>query len=198
MRTTLEMHGYSTEVFNEGSALLKAYSPDQIGCLIADAFVPGMGAFPLIERLQEMRSTVPVIAMAAFGGIALATRAIKAGAFDFLEKPIDPEELLSCVERALREAGQHTQLSKERVAAAAKVEALIAETKIEPSERRILDLFLIGAENKTIAADLKISEQAVNEHLDAIATKIGAESFSTLIRVAFAAATLRDSKLHKE
>lgn len=198
IRAILEMHGYRTEVFNDGSAFLKAYSPDQIGCLIADARVPGMGAFPLIERLQEMRSALPVIAIAAFGGIALATRAIKAGAFDFLEKPLDPEELLSCVERALREAGQHAQLSKERVAAAAKVEALIAEAKIEPAERRILDLFLIGAENKTIAADLKISEQAVNERLDAIVTKVGAESFSTLIRVAFAASTLRDSKLHPE
>ncbi len=72
--------------------------------------MPGMGGLELIERLGAMQSSLPVVIFAGYGEVAMAVRAMKAGAFDFLEKPIQPEELLRCIERALKFSEEHQDL----------------------------------------------------------------------------------------
>jgi two-component system, chemotaxis family, CheB/CheR fusion protein len=181
MQDTLERQGYRVEVFADGSSLLKAYSPDRTGCVITDARMPGIGGLELIERLTEMQpSSLPVIMMTAYGDVAMAVTAMKAGAFDFLQKPVRQSELLDCIERALNHSDERPGTA-ERNIAAAKIERLTAR------QREILDLVLTGKPSKNIAADLHISQRTVDNHRAAIMRKLGAKSLSALIRVALAA-----------
>ena len=91
MRDMLEMHGYRTEIFASGASFLNAYSPGRSGCLLTDARMPGMGGLELIERLNKMQASLPVIMITAYGDIGMAVSAMKAGAFDFLQKPAKPQ-----------------------------------------------------------------------------------------------------------
>ncbi len=179
MRDMVERHGYSVDVFADGSAFLEAYTPDRAGCLIADAKMPGVGGLQMIERLNAMRSSLPIIIVTAYGDVSMAVRAMKAGAMDFLQKPVRQDELLDCIKRALNISGETPGFS-ERKAAEAKVQCLT------PRQRQILELVLAGAPTKTIAADLQLSQRTVDNHRAAIMRKLGAKSLPSLIRIALA------------
>ena len=184
MRDMLETHGYRTEIFASGSAFGDAYSPGRRGCLLADARMPGIGGLELIERLNQMPAPLPVIMITAYGDVAMAVKAMKAGAFDFLQKPANPKELLDCIERALNYSPEHPEHSSIRQTATAKVESLTAR------QRQILQLVLAGHPSKNIASDLRISQRTVDNHRAAIMRKTKATSLSALIRIALAAGWL--------
>ncbi len=180
MRDMLEKHGYRAEIFADSASFLRAYSPDRPGCLLADARLPGMGGLQLIEHLTEMQSSLPVIIITAYGDVAMAVTAMKAGAFDFLQKPVRQDQLLESIQRALMDSSEHPPTA-ERAHAATKIETLTAR------QREILDLVLQGKASKVIAAELEISQRTVDSHRAAIMRKVGAKSLSGLIRVALAA-----------
>jgi two-component system CheB/CheR fusion protein len=180
MRDMLEMHGYRTEIFPGGDSFLNAYSPGRRGCLLADARMPGIGGLELIERLNKMQASLPVIMITAYGDIAMAVKAMKAGAFDFLQKPANRKDLLDCIGRALNYSPEHPEYSSIRQTATAKIEGLTAR------QRQILELVLAGRPSKNIAADLRISQRTVDNHRAAIMRKTGAKSLSALIRIALA------------
>src|SRR3984893_4148936 len=120
-----------------------------------------------------------VIMITAYGDVGMAVKAMKAGAFDFLEKPVRQDELLSGIERALLSLSDRPQpLDEERKTAATKIESLTGR------QREILDLVLAGNPSKNIAADLQISQRTVDNHRAAIMRKVGAKSLSSLIRIA--------------
>ncbi len=145
MRDMLETQGYRTEIFASGASFLKAYSPGRSGCLLTDARMPSMGGLELIERLKEVQASLPVIMITAYGDIAMAVKAIKAGAFDFLQKPAKQKELLDCIERALNyEHPEHPSIQQ---TATARIKSLTAR------QHQILDLVLAGSPSKNIAAD---------------------------------------------
>ena len=184
MRDMLERHGYRTAIFAGGASFLNAYSPGEKGCLLADARMPGIGGLELIERLNKMPSPLPVIMITAYGDIAMAVKAMKAGAFDFLQKPANPKELLDCIERALNYSPEHPEHSSIQQTATAKVESLTGR------QRQILQLVLAGHPSKNIAADLRISQRTVDNHRAAIMRKTEAKTLSALIRIALAAGWL--------
>jgi FixJ family two-component response regulator len=179
MRDMVERHGYSAAVFADGSEFLDAFRPGRSGCLIADAKMPGVGGLQMIERLKAMRSELPVIVITAYGDIAMAVRAMKAGAMDFLQKPVRQDELLNCIRRAFDESGEQAE-GAERREAEARMKGLTRRQK------QILDLVLAGAPTKTIAADLNLSQRTVDNHRAAIMRKLGAKSLPSLIRIALA------------
>ena len=146
--------------------------------------MPGIGGLELIERLTKMQAPLPVIMITAYGDIAIAVKAMKAGAFDFLQKPANPKELLDCIERALNYSPEHPEHSSSQQTAMAKVESLTAR------QRQILQLVLAGPPSKNIAADLRISQRTVDNHRAAIMRKTEAKSLSSLIRIALAAGWL--------
>jgi two-component system CheB/CheR fusion protein len=120
--------------------------------------------------------------------VTMAVEAMKAGALDFVEKPISREDLLACVTRALEQARGASKLSAWQENAAAHVAGLTAR------QRQILDLVVAGQPSKNIAADLGISQRTVENHRASIMTKMGAKSIPALARIALAAASNRDSK----
>ena len=183
LRDMLQRHGYHAKIFADAAAFLEDHSPKRGGCLIADVRMPGIGGLELIERLGAMQSSLPVIILTGYGDVAMAVKAMKAGAFDFLEKPVQTDELLRCIERALKFADEHHDLSADRNTAASKIESLTAR------QRQVLDLVLAGTSSKNIAADLQISQRTVDNHRAAIMRKLGAKSLSAMIRTALAAAS---------
>ncbi|MGA9265373.1 MAG: response regulator, partial [Rhodomicrobium sp.] len=181
MRDMVERHGYRAEVFADGESFLNACSPDQSGCLLVDARMPGLGGLGLIKRVTGMRLSLPVIMITAYGEIAMAVTAMKAGAFDFLQKPVRPDELLESIKNALNYSNRRPEQPVDRRIAAAKIESLTSR------QRDILEKVLAGSPSKIIAADLQISQRTVDNHRAAIMRKVGAKSLSALIRVALAA-----------
>ncbi|MFZ1109053.1 MAG: chemotaxis protein CheB [Rhodomicrobium sp.] len=181
MRDMVERRGYRAEIFADGASFLKAYTPGRSGCLLADARMPGLGGLDLIKHVTEMQPSLPVIMITAYGDIAMAVTAMKAGAFDFLQKPVRPNELLDCIKEALNHSGGRPEQSADRKDAAAKIASLTSR------QREILDMVLAGSPSKNIAHDLQISQRTVDNHRAAIMHKVGAKSLSALIRIALAA-----------
>jgi two-component system, chemotaxis family, CheB/CheR fusion protein len=182
MREMLEVQGYRAESFADGSAFLDAYTPDRAGCVITDARMPGIGGIQLIEHLHKIQPSLRVIMLTAYGDIAIAVAAMKAGAFDFLQKPLRQKQLIDCIERAVTHCDDHSSLSEEQKLAVSKVASLTRR------QRQVLDLVLAGSPSKNIAADLRIAQRTVDNHRAAIMQKIGVRSLSALIRVALSAA----------
>jgi len=181
MRDMVERQGYRAEIFADGESFLNAHSPDRSGCLLVDARMSGLGGLDLIKRVTEMQLPLPVIMITAYGDIAIAVTAMKAGAFDFLQKPVRPDELLDCIKDALNYSNRRPPQPADQRIAAAKIESLTSR------QRDILEKVLAGSPSKIIASELHISQRTVDNHRAAIMRKVGAKSLSALIRVALAA-----------
>ena len=182
MRDLLSENGYAVELFADGEAFLGGYRPGREGCLLVDVLMPGMSGVELIERLKAEGHQLPAIMITGSGAVPMAVQAMKAGAVDFIEKPVGHEELLASVKRALDQTRDTATLSARRDTAALSVASLTTR------QRQILDLVLAGHPSKNIAADLGISQRTVDNHRAAIMKKTGSKSLPALIRTALAAA----------
>ena len=178
----LENHGNSTQSFSSSEAFLNTVPPNQSGCLLVDAYLPGMNGLELLLALKTSGSTMPAIMMTGSSDVQMAVDAMKAGACDFIEKPIAPADLLNIVERALA-------LSKDasgRQAWTASAVKQIAGLTVR--QKQIMEMVLAGHPSKNIAADLNISQRTVENHRASIMTKTGSKSLPALARLALAAA----------
>jgi FixJ family two-component response regulator len=136
----------------------------------------------LIERLKVEGHQLPAIMITGSGAVPMAVQAMKAGAVDFIEKPVGHADLLASVERALEHTRDTAALSARREKAALSVGSLTTR------QRQILELVLAGHPSKNIAADLGISQRTVDNHRAAIMRKTGSKSLPALVRTALAAA----------
>ncbi len=181
MRATFEAEGNIVEDFVSCELFLEAYRPGTEGCLLIDAYLPGMGGLELLQRLQTAGNHLPSIMITGNSDVSMAVLAMKAGASDFLEKPINSKELLTSVHRALEQSKDATKLLSWHAEATDRIATLT------PQQRRIMDMVLAGDPSKNIAADLGISQRTVENHRAAIMTKTGAKSLPALARLALAA-----------
>jgi two-component system, LuxR family, response regulator FixJ len=174
----LRAAGYTVEAFPSALSFLEAYDPQQGGCLLLDVQMPRMSGVELQQQLNARGWRIPVIFITGHGTVALAVAAIKAGAFDFIEKPLREEGLLECIERALNwnETAREERLEIAQLQARA---ALLTER-----EREVLGLVAAGEPNKVIARHLGISFRTVELHRAHIIEKLQARSLSDLIRMA--------------
>ena len=168
--------------YASGEAFLAVDRPDRKGCLVTDALMPGMGGIALLERLKAENRGLPAIMITGHGDIAMAIQAMKAGAADFLEKPIRPDELLASIGRALERIRDSGKLLEWRKTAAERL------ARLTPRERDIMDLVVQGRPNKIIAHDLGISQRTVENHRSAVMKRTGVASLPDLIRLVMAAA----------
>src|SRR5215831_4518991 len=178
LRFMLRAAGYSVEGFPSASSFLQGYDPRQGGCLLLDVQMPQMTGLELQQQLNVRGWRIPVIFITGHGTVSLAVAAIKAGAFDFIEKPLREEALLESIERALNcnDTAQEARLERAQLEAHA---ALLTER-----EREVLDLVAAGEPNKVIARQLGISFRTVELHRAHIIEKLHARSLSDLIRMA--------------
>jgi len=181
LRRLLESNGLRAEAFADGSAFLEAYHRQDNACLLADTALSDLGGLELLLKLGADADPMPVIMITDTSDIRVAVGAMKAGAVDFLEKPIGGEELIASIMRAL--AGGRVASSK----AADRGEALHHFEALTPRQRQIMVLVLSGHPSKNIAADLGISQRTVENHRAAIMRKSGSKSLPALARLALAA-----------
>jgi two-component system CheB/CheR fusion protein len=182
MRELIEGAGRPVEAFASGEAFLEAYRPGRKGCLLVDARLPGLGGLALLQLLKAEHHGLPSIMITGHGDVSMAVAAMKAGAIDFIEKPIRHDELLASIDRAIELTRDAMALSAWREAAATRMAGLT------PRERQIMDLVIIGQPNKIIAADLGVSQRTVENHRAAVMKKTHSKSLSDLVRLAVAAA----------
>jgi two-component system CheB/CheR fusion protein len=186
LRSVLEDDGRTVHDYETSEAFLKAYDAAVEGCLLVDASLPGMSGVALLERLNADGRNLPAIMITGNGDVALAVHAMKAGAIDFIEKPVSAPELLASVDLALEHARDATKLFAWRADAARHVAGLT------PREHEIMELVLAGHPSKNIAADLGISQRTVETHRASVMKKTGSKSLPALARMALAAAANRD------
>ncbi|MEI8395815.1 MAG: chemotaxis protein CheB [Rhodospirillaceae bacterium] len=178
MRALLESNHRTVETYSSAEAFLHAWHPDRAGCLLVDAHMGGISGIELVERLAAGGHTLPAIIITGFGDVPMAVRAMKAGATDFIEKPVRADELLSSIDRAIALYCDHTKREASRKVAADLLAALTER------QRQIMDLVLAGCPSKNIAADLGISQRTVENHRAAIMRKTGSKSLPALARLA--------------
>jgi two-component system CheB/CheR fusion protein len=183
VRGVLEHEGWSVEDYDSCEAFLESYGAGRSGCLLVDAYLPGISGLELLHRLNEMGQPLPAIMITGSSDVPMAVQAMKAGALDFIEKPIGSSELVACVVRALEQSSDANKLSTWRE------EAVNRLAKLTARQRQIMDLVLAGQPSKNIAADLGISQRTVENHRASIMKRTGSKSLPALARLALAAAS---------
>jgi two-component system, chemotaxis family, CheB/CheR fusion protein len=183
----LESDGRAVAGFPSGEAFLRAFRPADAACLLIDAALPGISGIDLLEQLRAAGHAIPTIVITGQSDVPMAIRAMKAGASDFIEKPVDPSDLLASVARALERSYDAAKLAAWHEASAAQVAGLT------PRQREIMSLVLAGHPSKNIAADLGISQRTVENHRASIMHRTGVASLPALARLALAASSSADA-----
>ena len=178
LRFMLRVAEYDVEAFPSARSFLENYDPRRGGCLLLDVQMPQMTGLDLQQRLNVRGWRIPVIFITGHGTVPLAIAAMKAGAFDFIEKPLREDSLLESIERALRWNDRAYEERLER--ASLQVRAAL----LTPREREVFELVVAGEPNKVIARHLGISFRTVELHRAHIVEKLHARSLSDLIRMA--------------
>jgi two-component system, LuxR family, response regulator FixJ len=179
LRVLLEQEGLEVETFDRAGAFLERSEGGLPRCLITDVRMPEMDGMELLQTLSARGRLPAVIVITGHGEVPLAVQAMKLGAHDFIEKPFDPDALLTSVRDALA-AGDRS--------AATMDPAILRRLELLTSrEREVMEQLVIGRSNKMIARELAISPRTVEIHRARVMEKIGADSLSQLVRIALMA-----------
>ena len=174
----LSLKGMRTQLFSSAEDFLEAYRPEWRGCILTDLQMPGMSGLDLQQALHERGVLLPVVVLTAHGDVPTTRVAMKGGAFDFLEKPINDEVLLDVLKNAIRE-------DIHRHAAESAEDALRSRlARLTPREREVLDLLVEGLSHREIAARLTISPRTVEVYKARMMEKLQCRSLAELIRAA--------------
>ena len=174
----LRAEGYQVRGFTSAQEFLAREHHKGPSCLVLDVAMPELDGLQLQERLRQSGAGLPVVFLTGNGNVPLSVRAMKAGAEDFLTKPVNAQDLLRAVRAALQRA---TEQQAEREERAALEERLVALT---PREREVLRHVIAGKMNKQIAAELGTGEQNIKVHRGRLMRKMGVSSVADLVRVA--------------
>ncbi len=180
LHVLLQSAGHAVQT-HAGAAAFLALAGDAAGCVLTDVRMPAMDGLALQQALTERGIVLPVIVMTGQSDVPLAVRAMKAGALDFLEKPLDEALLLGAVERALAAGQRARQARAAALAAAARLATLT------PREREVLDRLVSGRPNKAVAQDLGASPRTIEVHRARILDKLAVRSLPELVRLVRAA-----------
>jgi two-component system CheB/CheR fusion protein len=178
MRALFEANGNHVETFADCEEFIAADATYPNACLLVDANLPGMSGFELLQKRSAAYSQSPAIMITGQGDVKMAVLAIKAGAFDFIEKPISQDELLDCVNRAFEQSKGSNDLMIRQENAFKKIASLTSR------QRQIMDMVLAGQASKNIAVDLGISQRTVENHRASIMERTGTKSIAALARLA--------------
>ena len=174
----LESVGLRAKVFDSTEAFWKAPRPEAPSCLVLDVRLPGASGLEFQEQLAKANVSIPIIFITAHGDVPMTSRAMKAGAIEFLMKPFQKEDLLAAVRQGL---------DRDRVRREEQSEVSILQSRAEQltsREREVMDLVVTGLINKQIGAQLGLSEVTVKIHRSRVMQKMEAASLADLVRMA--------------
>lgn len=174
----LQARHFEVRGFTSVNAFLEASRPGEAACFILDVAMPELDGMELQRRLSQQGILIPIIFLTGHGDIPMSVRAIKAGAVDFLTKPVDAAALINAVRVALALAENRRQSAMQVAELNERFESLT------PREREVMGLVVSGRLNKQIAAQLGTGEQNIKLHRSHIMKKMGVESLASLVRAA--------------
>jgi two-component system, LuxR family, response regulator FixJ len=172
----LRLFGYSVESFASADAFLARASTAAAGCIVADVRMPGMDGIELVRELARRRVALPVVLISGHADVPMAVAAIKAGAEDFIEKPIDDAHLLAAINRCLARALDSLSRDQSLDDLRERFE------RLTPRETEVMDLVVEGFTSQAIALRLGISQRTVESYRVQIMEKMQAVSVAVLVR----------------
>lgn len=175
VRWLVEQVGLRVRTYASGNEFLDAWQPELAGCLVLDIRMPGLSGLDVQQRLVEIGADLPIIVITGHGDVPVAVRAMKAGAFEFLQKPFGDQALLDSIHAALAlDAARRAERRR-----SAYTEQALAS--LSARERDVLRLLRGGKSSKQIAADLDISVRTVEGHRANLMAKLGARTLPQLV-----------------
>lgn len=147
-------------------------------CIVTDVRMPGLSGLDLLQRMQRLDKQLPVIVVTGHSDVPMAVQALKAGAFDFIEKPFEDERIIAAVRSALALRGEARRRDQDRDDALRRLDTLTER------ERQVLDGLVAGQRNKIIAGELGISPRTVEVYRANVMNKLKANSLSEVVRLA--------------
>lgn len=173
----LRFKNYDVVEFNSGEALLATDPAPTLDCLILDLRMRKMDGLDVLDACRVRGLVMPVIVVSAFGDVSSTKRALKSGAFDFLEKPIHEEQMLRVIEDALAQFDHVIARQVEKAALEERIQRLTGR------EKQILDAVLLGRHNREIASDLTISVRTVEVYKARMMEKMQVTRLAELVRL---------------
>lgn len=173
----LRFRDFDVVEFGSGEELLASPSLSHLDCMILDLRMSGMGGLEVVEACRARGITAPIIVVTAFGSISSATRALKSGAFDFLEKPVLEDQMMRVLDDALSNSHSAAALRAERNHIEERVATLSGR------ERQVLEAVLDGRHNREIAAALNLSVRTIEVYKARVMEKMRVSRLAELIRL---------------
>jgi FixJ family two-component response regulator len=179
IRRRLQLAGYEVQIYSSAEQFMDQQLDDsRLGCLLVDVKMPGLGGPELQARLHEAGSTLPVVFVSAYNDINTVVQTVKAGAEDFLLKPVTSDVLLAAIERAIARHDVSRKLQSELNLMRAHVATLT------PRERQVFGLLVQGKLNKQIAFALGPTERTIKAHRHMVMEKMNVRSVAELVLIA--------------
>jgi FixJ family two-component response regulator len=178
LRALLDTYGFAVETYGSGAEFLDRVDRDRPGCLVADVRMPDMSGIELQRELSSRKIPLPVIVITGHGDVPMAVDALKTGAVDFFEKPLNDEALVESIRRAL-DRDQKTRVQDEELSVLTSRRA-----RLTGREAEVMDLIVDGFANNVVAGRLGISARTVEHYRANIMQKMEASSFAHLVRMA--------------
>lgn len=172
----LESVNLPSRMFSDASAFLEFFETQRQGCILLDIRMPGMSGMELLENLKANGVTLPVIIITGHGDVPLAVRALKLGAFDFVQKPFNADDLLDRVHAALEQVQERRQKDRKLDRLRSHFDALTGR------EREIMELVVAGNPSKVIGMKLGISSRTVDIHRSNIMRKLNVRTVAELVQ----------------
>lgn len=173
----LSLRGLDSVAFASGEEALEHIEPSARGCILSDLRMPGLGGLEFMEQVQQRDIRIPVVMLTAHGDVATTRAALRGGAFDFLEKPIDDDILIDVLKHAISEDAQGHRQRLETGRQLARIERLTTR------ERQVLELVGKGLQNRDIATELGISPRTVEVYKARMMEKLDCSSLADAVRM---------------
>lgn len=177
LHAVLAEEGLAVEKFDSGEAFVAAHPSGAFGCLVVDAGLPGMSGLELVQKLHAADYHLAAIMITGQANVPMAVEAMKAGAVDFMQKPVSCARFVATVRAALDALPAREEARSHCDDAVRKLNGLTAR------QRQVLGMVVAGVANKNIAADLGISQRTVESHRAAIMRKSASKSLPALVRL---------------
>lgn len=176
---------FQAKTYSSAAALLRSISPACDGCIVLDVRMPGMTGLELHEELYKLKIRMPVIFLTGHADVPIAVRAMKLGAFDFIEKPPEPQSLILLIGNSLRvgKTEDNRCPTPSKISAIPAIEQERLLSKLSGREREVLGMVVNGMQSREIADTLSLSVKTVEFHRARIREKLGLSSTLELVRL---------------